>query len=144
MNQNVSNPKATRQNACILLLLFLAACGSAPSPRPIPASNQKKPSTQGIIRVGDFLATPKNCGMTHYVRPVCPKAAKSAHALGEVKLSILVTKTGDVTEVQVLSGNPLLVPPAVEAVRQWRYAPCYLNSQPIEVKTVVVVPFTNQ
>jgi protein TonB len=117
------------------MLLLLTACRSAPPPHPMAAVDR-------AIQAGDTLATPENSGMTHYVRPLYLKEARRAHVEGEVKLNILIAKTGEVSELHVLSGNPVLVPPAITAVQQWRYAPCHLNSEPVEVKAIVIVPFT--
>ena len=58
-----------------------------------------------------------------------------------MKLNIVITKTGEVGETHLVSGNPALVPAAIEAVKQWRYAPCRLNGSAMEIKTEVVVPF---
>ena len=80
--------------------------------------------------------------MIHGVRPAYPKEARRAHIEGVVKLNIVVTKTGEVTEFHVISGNPILVPAAIGAVKQWRYAPCHVNGEPVEIKTQVDVPFT--
>jgi protein TonB len=80
--------------------------------------------------------------MIRQPRPVYPKAAKQARVQGVVHLNIVVAKSGEVTEVHVLSGHPALVPAAVDAVRQWQYAPTYLNGEPVEIKTTVDVNFT--
>jgi outer membrane biosynthesis protein TonB len=58
-----------------------------------------------------------------------------------VKLRIVTSQTGEVGEVHLLSGNPALVLAAIEAVKQWRFAPCHLNGEPIEVRTEIIVPF---
>jgi protein TonB len=42
----------------------------------------------------------------------------------------------------MLSGHPLLVQAATEAVRQWRYKPTLLNGEPVEVVTQIDVNFT--
>jgi TonB family protein len=131
-----------RQLTCIALLLFLAACRSGPSTHTTTAQELKKPSNQSTTHVGDFLATPENCGMIGYVRPVYPKEAKRARIEGVVKFNALITKTGEVDDLGVISGNPALVPAAMKAVKQWRYAPCRLNGEPVEVKTQVDVSFT--
>jgi protein TonB len=124
------------------MLLMLAACRSAPPSNPNAAdAQQKKPANHGKIQVGDFLATPENCGMIQYVRPSYPVEAKKAHVQGVVRLRVFITKTGDVADIQTFSGVPALVPAAIRAVKQWRYAPCRLNGEPIEVKTVIDVPF---
>ena len=44
-------------------------------------------------------------------------------------------------EMRVVSGKPLLIPAALEAVRQWKYEPTYLNDQPIAVQLIVTVTF---
>jgi TonB family protein len=90
----------------------------------------------------ETLGSPENCGMIHGVRPVYPKKARAMHIEGVVKLNIVVTKTGEVAELHAVSGNPILVPAAIAGVKRWRYAPCRLNGEPIEIKTQVDVPFT--
>ena len=52
-----------RRPACIVLLLLLAACRSGPTQHQNAVVDQKKSTTPGTIHVGDFLATPENCGM---------------------------------------------------------------------------------
>ena len=121
-------------------LLLLPACRSVP-PAQAP-KDQKQASSQGRIHAGDFLASPKNCGMIYYVRPVYPKEAKKAHIQGVVKCRVLITKAGGVGEVNFISGDPVLVPAAIKAVKQWRYAPCRLEGEPVEVRTQIDVSFT--
>jgi TonB family protein len=131
-----------RPSAWILVALLLAGCGFAPQTQPRAAVDQKKSPVQGQIQIGDFLATPDNCGMIHYARPVYPKEAKREHIEGVVKFSVVITKTGDVGELHMVSGDPVLVPAGIEAVKKWRYAPCRLNGEPVEVKTQIDVSFT--
>ena len=57
-------------------------------------------------------------------------------------LWVLISKNGDVSELHLISGNPALVPAAIEAVKQWKYAPTLLNGKPVEIKTQVDVSFT--
>src|SRR5207253_3108160 len=89
-----------------VILLLLAACRSAPPQHPKPAVEQKNPSNRGTIHVADFLASPKNCGIIHGVRPAYPKEATRAHIEGVVKLIIIITKTGEVGELHLVSGDP--------------------------------------
>ena len=77
--------------------------------------------------------------MVHDVRPVYPRAAKRARIHGDVKLNIEITKTGEVGDIHLVSGNPALASAAIEAIKQW--APCSLNGVTMEVKTEIVVPF---
>ena len=81
--------------------------------------------------------------MIHGARPVYPKEAKTAHIEGVVKVQFIITKTGGVSSLRVLSGDPVLVPAAIEAVKKWRFAPCRVDgSDPVEIKTESLVSFT--
>ena len=76
------------------------------------------------------------------VTPVYPPEAKKAHVQGEVKLNAVIGKTGEVENLKVLSGDPMLQQSAMEAVRQWTYKPFLLNGEPVEVKTTITVTYT--
>jgi protein TonB len=83
-----------------------------------------------------------DCGkMVRYARPVYPKDAKRQHIQGTVSLRARIAKTGEVRDVQVLKGDPLLIPAALSAVKQWRYTPCMMNSEPVEIVTTLEVDF---
>jgi protein TonB len=79
--------------------------------------------------------------LIHRVEPVYPRIALSAHVQGAVQLKAIISKTGDVTELEVLSGHPILVPAALNAVKQWRYRPYLLNGEAVEVETNITVNF---
>jgi protein TonB len=68
--------------------------------------------------------------------------AKSARIQGEVVLSAVIDATGQIQNLQLVSGHPMLVPAAIAAVRQWRYKPYLLNGQPVEVETTITVIFS--
>jgi TonB family protein len=133
-----------RQPACIALLLLLAACHSGPPAHPTTAADHKQASSPGTIHVGDFLATPENCGIVHYVAPIYPKEAQRAHIEGVVEFSALITKTGEVDDLGVISGNRALIDAARRAVKQWRCAPCRLNGEVVEVRTQIDVSLTSR
>ena len=76
------------------------------------------------------------------VEPVYPAAALAARVEGSVRLSIVIGADGKVGEIQVVSGHPLLIQAATDAVRQWVYQPTLLNGIPIEVITTVDVKFS--
>jgi protein TonB len=59
-----------------------------------------------------------------------------------VKLTAVIGKDGSIQELQVVSGHPLLVPAALQAVKQWQYNPTLLNGQAVEVVTQIDVNFT--
>ena len=76
------------------------------------------------------------------VDPVYPLLARQAHIQGTVVLQAVISKTGDVASVQVISGHPMLVAAAIEAAKQWKYRPYELNGVPVEVETTMRVNFT--
>ncbi|HEX5413223.1 MAG TPA: TonB family protein [Terriglobia bacterium] len=73
--------------------------------------------------------------------PVYPADARVSHVTGTVRLEVVVGTDGSVAEVKVLSGDPLLVKAAVNAVRKWRYEPILINGSPVEVDTEVDINF---
>jgi periplasmic protein TonB len=75
------------------------------------------------------------------VKPTYPQAALAIHAQGAVQIEATVNKEGVVVNPRVLSGDAILARAALEAVRQWRYKPYYLDGQPVEIKTQITVNF---
>ncbi len=75
------------------------------------------------------------------VQPNYPRAALAVHAHGAVQIEATIDKEGNVTNPKVLSGDPLLAHAALEAVRQWRYKPYYLDGEPVEIQTEITVNF---
>jgi periplasmic protein TonB len=76
------------------------------------------------------------------VKPLYPPLAKAARVSGTVELDAVIGTDGRLKEIKAKSGNPLLVPAAVEAVRQWVYQPTILNGDAVEVITSILVTFT--
>jgi protein TonB len=58
-----------------------------------------------------------------------------------VELRAIISKAGTIENLTVVSGHPMLVKAAVDAVRQWRYRPYLLNNDPVEVETEITVTF---
>ena len=118
------------------VIVLLVAAGlnaqqpNEPSPQQPAAQQQKQPPKRVRMSLGvsERLIVRK-------VEPNYPQEARKKHVQGAVLLQVLISKTGDVSDVRVLSGDALLVPSAVEAVKQWTYKPYVLNGQPIEVET---------
>jgi len=75
-------------------------------------------------------------------RPVYPALARQARIQGTVLLHAIIDKDGQVAKLEVVSGHPLLVQSALDAVKQWRYKPTQLNGDPVEVDTTIQVTFT--
>lgn len=82
--------------------------------------------------------------LTRRIEPVFPPLARQTRRSGKVELHALIGTDGNVQELQVVSGDPLFIPSALEAVRQWHYRPTYLNGQPVEVDTFITVIYTLQ
>jgi TonB family protein len=103
-----------------------------------PPSSRTDSATPQRIRVsGDVVQQQR----LRDVPPVYPELAKQARIDGVVRLAVVIDKQGRVSDIKVVSGHPLLIPAALEAVKQWEYNPTLLNGQPVEVFTEVSVPF---
>lgn len=79
--------------------------------------------------------------LVYRVQPLYPALARQARIQGQVVLRAIISRDGTIENLQVISGHPMLAPAAVEAVRQWRYKPYYLNDSAVEVETQVTVNF---
>jgi protein TonB len=75
------------------------------------------------------------------IEPKYPTIALAARVTGVVLLKAVISKEGEIKELQVVSGHALLVPAAIDAVKQWRYRPFLLNGEPVEVETNITVTF---
>jgi protein TonB len=76
------------------------------------------------------------------VPPAYPPLARQARIQGVVVLQAQISKEGNIQNLQLISGHPMLAPAAIEAVKQWKYKPYLLNGEPVEVDTQVQVNFT--
>jgi protein TonB len=79
--------------------------------------------------------------LIYRVQPSYPALAKATRVQGQVVLRAVISRTGTIESLHVVSGHPLLVRAAIDAVRQWRYRPYVLNGDPVEVETEVTVNF---
>ncbi|MBV9265626.1 MAG: energy transducer TonB [Acidobacteriaceae bacterium] len=110
----------------------------APAPAP-PSRVADKPQHRMVTRVSEGVAA---ANLVYKVLPAYPSLAKTARIQGSVQFRAVINKQGQITELQLLSGHPLLVHAAEEAIRQWRYRPTLLNGQAVEVVTEITVNFT--
>ena len=76
------------------------------------------------------------------VEPMFPPILKQLHRGGRVELHAIIATDGTIQSLEVISGDPLCVKSALDAVRQWRYRPTLLNGQPVEVDTFITVIYT--
>lgn len=110
----------------------IAVVGPLPPP-PRPAERKA-----AIRRGGDVLASK----LVRKVEPVYPHLAKLSRVGGIVILQVTVDEEGDVSDIKILRGHPLLEEAAVQAVRQWKYSPTFLNGEPVPVTAAVTVIFS--
>ena len=112
---------------------------NAPMIAPPPPPKKKPPPTPKRIRVGGAV---QRANLIKQVKPVYPALARQARIQGTVRLTAIIAKNGSIEKLEVLSGHPLLIPSALQAVKRWRYKPTLLNGQPVEVVTQIDVNFT--
>jgi periplasmic protein TonB len=79
--------------------------------------------------------------LIHQPKPIYPPFAITARISGTVQLVGIISRDGTIRNLQVISGNPLLIQAALEAVRQWVYRPTLLNGEPVEVTSPIEVNF---
>jgi periplasmic protein TonB len=111
---------------------IVSATSNAAVPKFVPVTPQRVRISQGVTK---GLLIQK-------VEPTYPPLARAARVQGEVLLSAIIDANGQITNLQLVSGHPMLVPAAIAAVRQWRYKPYLLNGQPVEVETQITVIFS--
>jgi protein TonB len=114
--------------------------GSVPSALPPPPPPPVKVvTTPKRITIGGNVQQAK---LVRQPKPVYPPLAKQARISGVVHLAAVISKDGTIQDLKVISGHPLLIPSALEAVKQWVYQPTLLNGEPVEVSTQIDVNFT--
>jgi protein TonB len=113
--------------------------GGIPSAAPPPAVKEVKPVTPQRVRVGGQVQA---ANLIKKVTPTYPPLAKQARISGQVRFTAIIGKDGTIQNLQLVSGHPLLVAAAQEAVKQWIYKPTLLNNEPVEVITQIDVNFT--
>lgn len=96
------------------------------------------PSAPGRIKIGGNVQA---ANLIRKTQPQYPEAARIAGITGDVRLSAIIGRDGIVQNLQLISGHPLLVDAAVEAVKTWVYKPTLLNGSPVEVVTAITVSF---
>jgi protein TonB len=115
---------------------IIGGIGAAPPPPPPPPKPKPAPTVQrigGNVQASKLIKQPK---------PIYPPLAKAARVQGTVKFQATIGKDGTIQNLQLLSGPPLLVPSAMEAVKQWTYQPTLLNGEAVDVITTIDVNFT--
>lgn len=104
----------------------------APPPPPTPSVRHTVPVSGGVIE-GLLI---------HKITPIYPALARQMRLQGRVVIQATIDRDGTIQHLQVISGHPMLVPAAMDAVKQWRYRPYLLNHEPVDVETQITVNFT--
>jgi periplasmic protein TonB len=125
----------------------------------LPPGVGHDPSAPNVIRnilssfgptvVHSASANPKPLRLSHMeegrllqkIQPIYPQPARHMHIQGEVVLTALIARDGSVEGLKAISGHPMLIPAALQAVSQWRYKPYILNGSATEVETTIRVNF---
>jgi protein TonB len=102
-----------------------------------PAANLPQPAPQKL-KISQGVSQGL---LVKSVPPVYPALARQMHLQGDVELLASIGKDGSITGVKLLSGDSVLSRAAIDAVKQWKYKPYYLDDQPVEIQTQITVKF---
>ncbi len=108
-------------------------------PANVPPARQVKeaPDAKQIV-----VATLQTADPIKRVMPVYPPMAKEQRIQGTVRFIATISKDGRVKNLELISGNPVLVKAATDAVKQWRYRAALQNGLPVEMTTQIDLNFT--
>jgi protein TonB len=127
--ENLSNPLA--QQGAGLPSGLADSIGTAATPQVHVAMPPKLAISSGVM-AGNKLSG---------AAPQYPAIARVARVQGTVVLGATISRSGTIDNLHVISGPPLLISAAIQAVRTWRYGPYLLNGEPVAVETTVYVNF---
>ena len=102
------------------------------------APDEREPKPPEPVRVSPQAS---DLILIRQVSPVYPPLARQAHIQGSVVLDADISKDGAIETLKAISGHPLLIPAAVDAVKQWRYKPYVLKGEPVAVNIQIIVEF---
>lgn len=105
-----------------------------------PPPTQKVTEAPKVTRL-KVGGTVQAANLIRQVKPVYPQLARQARISGAVRFTAVISRDGTIQNLQLISGHPLLVAAAQEAVKQWLYKPTLLNGEPVEVVTQIDVNF---
>jgi|SRR5579863_9452374 len=130
----------------IVLTILFATAGLAAgreqeqaSPPATPADASAQPQQPNRVRVSQGVSTGL---LIKKVNPKYPEDARQQGVQGSVVLKVLISKEGTITDLTPVSGDPLLTPAAIKAVKKWRYKPYLFEGQPVQLETTIQVNFT--
>ncbi|HWR52327.1 MAG TPA: energy transducer TonB [Bryobacteraceae bacterium] len=117
-----------------------ANVATAPVKAPVRVERTAELAPQRVVIGGNLLEGK----LIHRVMPVYPRIAVQVRAAGVVHIAAVIGTDGRIREMRAVSGHPLLVRAALDAVRQWVYQPTLLNGEPVEVDSTIDVTFILQ
>jgi len=137
----------------VKLLLIIASVPPPPPPPPQLAPDRNPRASDEApnggcevigLKNGSFVVTGQCQGakLVKRVEPIYPPLARQTRISGTVRLHAIIGKDGTVQDLQVISGHPLLLQAAMNAVKQWRYQQTLLDGNPVEVDTTIDVIFS--
>ena len=125
---------------CVSVFVFaigsFAALGQDSESTSAPAQKQELPKR---VRVSEKVM--QNL-LIKKVQPNYPEEARRKHVQGTVVMKAVIGHEGEVQELTLVSGDPLLAPAALKAAKQWKYKPYLLQGQPVEVETQIMTVFS--
>ena len=132
------NPGAL-SNPAFVPGLGLNVISQPPPPKPPATKMEKLAAPHAPVRVSSGV---QQANLIYAPKPMYPQLAKSARVQGTIKLQAIIAVDGLIENLRVMTGPPLLVNAAIDAVRRWQYKPTMLNGSPVEVITEIDVNFT--
>lgn len=105
--------------------------------QPTPPVTQPRPKERLQIS-----APVQQAMLIRRVEPVYPPLGIQLRREGRVELHAIISTDGSIQSLEVITGDPLFIQSALNAVREWRYRPTILDGQPIEVDTHITVVYT--
>jgi TonB family protein len=122
--------------AALFLLVPTTASGFPAPQDTVTAHGETTEKRQTRIRMGGSVMGAK---IVEKVQPVYPPLARQTRIQGTVRLHAIIGRDGSIQQLEVISGHPLLVQSALDAVKKWRYEPVLLNGEAVEVDTTIDV-----
>jgi TonB family protein len=111
---------------------------SPPQPKQDLSPTQASSTTRPQVPIGLGMTTGL---LIKKVQPVYPEGARRNRIQGTITMLADISKTGDVTDLELIDGPIELAVSAVNAVRQWKYRSYLLNGEPVSVKTAIQVNY---
>src|SRR5258706_5652346 len=130
--------------SCLMLCVGVALAAQEPTPEskgetPSAPARTPKIATPQRVRVSQGVM---QSVLVKRVNPEYPSEARKGRIQGTVVMHAIISKAGDIATLDLVSGDPMLAPAAIDAVRQWKYKPYLLNGKAVEVDTQIAVNFT--